>query len=124
MTKISILMLLNYYYYLQLNLLHLYSAYPVSWSYGDGTGGSEENIGKVTNAAECVTKCFSRKRNGKLANGATVDAATGKTCYCEYGQTGRNNAKSWKNTFIRPRGSPTIYYFEFVCVCLNVSTFI
>ncbi|XP_065055525.1 SCO-spondin-like isoform X2 [Rhopilema esculentum] len=74
----------------------------IKWERGDGTGGSEVNIGKVTNAAECVAKCSSRKKNGKLANGATVDAATQKRCYCEFGQTGRNSAASWRNTFIRP----------------------
>eukprot|EP00795_Rhopilema_esculentum_P015293 gene15293-6507_t len=77
----------------------------IKWERGDGTGGSEVNIGKVTNAAECVAKCSSRKKNGKLANGATVDAATQKRCYCEFGQTGRNSAASWRNTFIRPRSA-------------------
>ena len=56
----------------------------------------------MKNRNECFIKCSHRRRNGKLANGATVDAATGKLCYCEYGQTGRNNARRWKNTFIRP----------------------
>ena len=46
-------------------------------------------------------KCLTKRRNGKLANGVTVDAATGKSCYCEYGQTGRNGSGSWKNTFIK-----------------------
>ena len=46
-------------------------------------------------------KCLTKMRNGKLANGVTVDAATGKSCYCEYGQTGRNGSGSWKNTFIK-----------------------
>ena len=77
--------------------------FPVNWARGDGQGGSEEHIGTVTNAAECVVKCYSRKRNGKFANGATIDSATQKSCYCEYGQTGRNSASNWKNTFIRPR---------------------
>ena len=73
----------------------------IKWVTGDGTGGSEVNIGKVTNAAECVAKCSSKKKNGKLANGATVDAATKTKCYCEFGQSGRNSAASWRNTFIR-----------------------
>ena len=77
--------------------------FPTSWKTGDGTGGSEEHIGKVSNAAECAVKCYSRRKNGKLANGATVDTATQTSCYCEYGQTGRNSAKNWRNTFIRPR---------------------
>lgn len=80
----------------------------VSWGTGDGTGGPEENIGKVINAAECVVKCCSRRKNGKLANGATVDAATQTTCYCEYGQTGRSSATTFRNTFIRPRKDSVI----------------
>lgn len=76
--------------------------FPVEWSVGDGIGGSEENIGQVTNTAECLTKCYSRKRNGKLANGVTVDAKTGKSCFCEYGQKNRNKALNWRNTLIRP----------------------
>ena len=75
----------------------------VNWTIGDGTGGSEEGIGKVTSKYECIAKCFSRKKDGRLANGATIDTATHSRCYCEYGQTGRKSATKWQNTFIRPR---------------------
>ena len=75
--------------------------YPEHWATGDGKGGSEQRIGTVENKEECYRKCLTRKRYGQLANGATVDAATGRICYCEYGQTRRNANRNWINTYIR-----------------------
>ena len=72
----------------------------VDWRNGDGTGGPEEFIGKFSGPVECVKKCIDRRKNGKIANGVTVDAATQRNCYCEYGQTGRTSSTSWKNTYI------------------------
>ena len=70
------------------------------WESGDGIGGTEVYIGQVTNNDKCIEKCRKRSKNGKTANGATVDALTEKKCYCEYGQTGRNSNWKWINTFI------------------------
>ena len=53
------------------------------------------------NKEECYAKCSGRKKNGKLANGVTVDTKTGKNCYCEYGMKGRNKAQQWTSTFIK-----------------------
>ena len=75
--------------------------HTAQWAIGDGSGGSEERIGTFKNKEECYMKCLTKRRNGKLANGVTVDAATGQSCYCEYGQTGRNGNTVWINTFIR-----------------------
>ena len=82
--------------------------FNVHWAYGDGSGGPEENIGKVSGPAQCVERCMNRRKNGKVANGVTVDAATQKSCYCEYGQTGRTSSRSWKNTYIPRRNN--LYY--------------
>ena len=76
------------------------------WKTGDGSGGSETNIGKVSNPAECVAKCKQHSQNGKKPNGVTVDSSTGTNCYCEYGQTGRNGAASWKNCPIASKLPP------------------
>ncbi|XP_065051247.1 uncharacterized protein LOC135680930 isoform X2 [Rhopilema esculentum] len=74
---------------------------PPQWTRGDGSGGSEEKIGVFANKEECYAKCSGRKKNGKLANGVTVDTKTGKNCYCEYGMKGRNSAQHWTSTFIK-----------------------
>eukprot|EP00795_Rhopilema_esculentum_P012586 gene12586-3287_t len=77
---------------------------PPQWTRGDGSGGSEEKIGVFANKEECYAKCSGRKKNGKLANGVTVDTKTGKNCYCEYGMKGRNSAQHWTSTFIKRTG--------------------
>ena len=74
---------------------------PAQWNRGDGSGGSEERIGVFANKEICYAKCSVRRRNGKLANGATVDSKTKKTCFCEYGMKGRNNNGNWITTFIK-----------------------
>ena len=74
---------------------------PLKWQLGDGEGGSEDYIGKVSTAKECVTRCYNKTKDGKYANGVTVDVVPIKKCYCEYGQTGKNNNSMWMNTFIR-----------------------
>ena len=83
---------------------------PAQWKRGDGTGGPEVRIGVFANKEICYAKCSVRKRNGKLANGATVDSRTKKTCYCEFGMKGRNNNRNWITTFIR-RGMCAMYLF-------------
>ena len=83
--------------------------FNVDWRNGDGTGGPEEFIGTFSGPAQCVEQCINRKKNGKVANGVTVDAATQRKCYCEYGQTGRTSSTSWKNTYI-PRKDNSKYF--------------
>ena len=61
-------------------------------------------IGVFANKEICYAKCSVSRKNGKLANGATVDSRTKKICYCEYGMTGRNNNRQWITTFIRRPG--------------------
>ena len=74
---------------------------PARWMRGDGSGGSEERIGTFANKEVCYAKCSVRRRNGKLANGVTVDSKTKKNCYCEYGMKGKNNNAAWITTFIK-----------------------
>ena len=57
-------------------------------------------IGTFKSKVHCYAMCRSRTKNGVLANGATVDSATGKTCYCEFGMKSRNSVKKWTTTFI------------------------
>ena len=83
---------------------------PAQWKRGDGTGGPEVRIGVFASKEICYAKCSVRKRNGKLANGATVDSRTKKNCYCEFGMKGRNNNQHWITTFIR-RGMCALYLF-------------
>ena len=73
---------------------------PARWLFGDGSGGSEERIGVFANKEICYAKCSVRKKNGKLANGVTVDSRTEKTCFCEYGQKRRRGSLFFKNTYI------------------------
>ena len=80
----------------------------ISWFYGDGIGGSEENIGQVAGREECVFKCSTRRQNGRLANGATLDAATETKCYCEFNQRGRSGGRRWINAYIGPIQRPVV----------------
>ena len=80
-------------------------ASPAQWKVGDGIGGSEERIGSFANKEICYQKCLNRRKNGKLANGVTVDSKTQKSCFCEYGMKGRNRNGGWVSTFIN-RGKP------------------
>ena len=86
-------------------------ALPAHWKRGDGTGGSEVRIGVFANKEVCYAMCSIQRKNGKLANGATVDSRTQKICYCEYGMTGRNSNRQWMTTFIRGRGMLVLSYF-------------
>ncbi len=71
------------------------------WAKGDGVGGTEERIGIVASKEDCYARCSVRRKNGKFANGATVDTKTEKNCYCEYGMTGRDySAQKWTSTLI------------------------
>eukprot|EP00493_Phyllostaurus_siculus_P019218 UN19523 len=68
-----------------------------SWKVGDGVGGTEVKIGTFKSKVHCYAMCRSRTKNGVLANGATVDSATGKICYCEFGMKSRNSVKKVDN---------------------------
>ena len=75
----------------------LASAASYCWRTGDAIGGIEKYIGRVNNPAVCLRKCKLYTYRGKRPNGATVDVATGRKCYCEFDATGRNNAIAWKS---------------------------
>ena len=81
-------------------IFYILSVLPAKWARGDGSGGPEEKIGVFASKDVCYAMCSKREKNGLLANGATVDSKTEKTCYCEYGQNGRQTDGHWINTFI------------------------
>ncbi len=71
------------------------------WGIGDGIGGTEVKIGNVKSKEDCYALCSTKKKGGKLANGATVDVKTQTICYCEFGMKKRNTVKKWMNTVIK-----------------------
>ncbi len=81
-----------------------------TWAIGDGIGGTEVRIGLVASKQDCYVICSKTMKNGQLANGATIDVATNKNCYCEFGMNKRNTNKKWTSTFI-VRGLLIIYHF-------------
>jgi len=74
---------------------------PAQWGRGDGTGGTEMRIGEFANETVCYAKCSVQRKDGKLANGATVDSTTKRTCFCEFGMDGISINENWITTFIR-----------------------
>ena len=81
------------------------------WQLGDGVGpgGSSTEpgtfnveIGTFSGPAECLAKCNSYTNQGKIPNGATVDAATGRKCWCEFGASGIDKNYSWKTCIFEP----------------------
>ena len=73
-----------------------------TWKLGGGNGGTEQYVGRLSNKEECVDRCRSRSKNGVPANGATVDWATQRMCYCQFGQTSQNNDSSLMTRHIIP----------------------
>ncbi len=71
-----------------------------NWGIGDGIGGTEVRVGKVSSKQDCYAVCSKYKKNGVLANGATTDVKTNTICYCEFGMKKRNTNKKWTSTFI------------------------
>ncbi len=71
-----------------------------NWRVGDGIGGSERRIGKVSSKAHCYALCSKTKKKGRYANGATVDVKTNTDCYCEFGMKDRDNDQKWISSFI------------------------
>lgn len=63
---------------------------------GHGIGGVDIYIGVLTDVKGCAAACFTRSRTDLAINGATVDAATGKSCYCEKTMTGSNFVATWR----------------------------
>jgi hypothetical protein len=77
-----------------------------AYSVGDGTGGTEANLGTVSSMTECVELVRSSDPN---ANGATMsnpaNGGSSFSCYKELGQTGDNDSTSWVNCEITPGSS-------------------
>jgi hypothetical protein len=59
---------------------------------GDGTGGSEQNIGTATSNADCYAMVLAQQ---PTANGATVSTDGAYTCFAEFGMSGNNNAGAY-----------------------------
>ena len=80
------------------------SAVPVNgcvFGMGDGTGGTETQVGNAANEAACVTMV---QASAPEANGATFngDAESGGLCYAEFGMTGRNGSPDWQSCTLVP----------------------
>ena len=81
-----------------------------SWRLGDGTGGTESNVGRTDSAAACVSMV---RLMEPTANGATYssvvlasampDAFTGGTaCYAEFGMTSTQDSAGWQTCLLVP----------------------
>ena len=81
--------------------LFIISAYwsGCNWKYGKGSGGHKQYIGYVTGPLQCINKCEAKTYEGVKAVGSTVDAKTGKLCYCEYNMRTSYKSKEWKTCF-------------------------
>ena len=82
------------------------SAVPVNgcvFGMGDGTGGTETQVGNAANEAACVTM-VQNSLQAAGANGATFngDAESGGLCYAEFGMTGRNGSPDWQSCTLVP----------------------
>ena len=84
--------------YFYLSLLEAYC----HWRTGDAISNLEKYIGKFNSPEVCFRKCKKYTHEGKKPNGATVDAATGQKCYCEFDATSQNNEKAWKSCIFVP----------------------
>ena len=60
---------------------------------GDGTGGSERNIGQANSQAQCLEMVRAQCPD---ANGATMPSSGSGGCYCEYSWVASNGAASWQ----------------------------
>eukprot|EP00794_Sanderia_malayensis_P003875 gene3875-4418_t len=59
------------------------------WLTGNGTGGTESNIGTYATKEACILECSKRSKGGVYANGASY-SINSSSCYCEFGMTGRS----------------------------------
>lgn len=73
------------------------------WTTGDGSGGSEELIEGVASKQHCYDICSTRTKDGVFASGATIDAATEKRCFCEFGQNAVASSNVYINSVIKRR---------------------
>ena len=67
---------------------------------GDGTGGTEKQIGTTTTAYDCSALV---RRIEPSANGATWgdDQSRRGECFAEYGATGTNTNRIWKTCLFK-----------------------
>lgn len=84
-----------------------------TWKPGGGKGGTNDYVGRLINKDECKERCRSKSKDGVPANGATVDWATQRTCYCQYGQTDRDTDSSLMNIHIRPCEIISLYLVSY-----------
>ena len=85
--------------------------YSCNFVRGDGVGGPEENIGKVTTPQACIDACVSKKRADPQINGVTVTPSGKGSCYCEKKMKRSNNSPSWKTCKLRHKDSEKIFQF-------------
>ena len=73
---------------------------------GDGTGGTEKELGTAANREACIKMVKSREPS---ANGATCSKGLGPCkCYAEFGMTGSDGSASWQTC--RFKGIVTLTY--------------
>ena len=69
---------------------------------GDGSGGSEIDIGGQGSVANCISACQNRKKQNPLINGITMlSSGSSSECYCETAMTGANSDTKWKTCFLQ-----------------------
>ncbi|XP_057313930.1 adhesion G protein-coupled receptor B1-like [Hydractinia symbiolongicarpus] len=75
---------------------------PCKFVTGDGSGGTEVNIGYKDTIQDCIIACADRKKKNPKINGVTIPSKiSGKVnCYCEIGMTGSNGGSSWQTCFM------------------------
>lgn len=64
---------------------------------GDGTGGTETQIGNAESAQACAALVL---ETDPTANGATFSTDGTGECFAEFGMTGRNGASSWESCLL------------------------
>ena len=65
---------------------------------GDGTGGTEKEIGSTSTEGECASLVL---RKEPSANGATWEVATSGSCYAEFRATGNNGNSDWRTCLFK-----------------------
>ncbi|XP_057313801.1 uncharacterized protein LOC130655119 [Hydractinia symbiolongicarpus] len=71
---------------------------------GDGSGGTEVNIGYKRTASACINACAEKRSTNPKINGVTIPSKTADKfkCYCEIGMTATNRNSKWKTCLISP----------------------
>ena len=75
------------------------SSLSCTFSPGDGTGGSEVNIGSQT-GSECVRACMRLKETDDSINGVTVFQNQREGCWCEKGMKEVSRSSTYKTCFL------------------------